>query len=358
MRFPPFLLVLVSFELFALGTPASLAQDESEDASVGSVSSPLFSSHEVLDVRIEADLSAVLKDRGDSPEYRPAKIRFTDADGRDAALEVRIRPRGLFRKNRSNCDFPPLRLNFKKKDVRGTLFDGQDKLKLVTHCQTRRGGYEQYVLKEYLVYRTLNEITDLSFRVRLLRVTYVDDTKANDKGITRYGFLIEDADEMAGRNNADVIEQKGMHQHVTSKDETTLMTVFQYMIGNLDWSVPALHNIVLLRPKELSVFLPVPYDFDFSGVVNAQYAIPPPHLGVSSVEERLYRGNCQTEDELQSTLDRFLARKDEILELWTSDLLDSGNRKRAARYMEDFFKNISNPRSVRADLVNTCRSVS
>lgn len=134
------------------------------------------------------------------------------------------------------------------------------------------------------------------------------------------------------------------------------MAVFQYLIGNSDWSVPALHNIVLLRPEDLSVFLPVPYDFDFSGVVDARYAIPPPHLGLSSVTERLYRGNCQSEEDLQPVLDRFLARKEDILALWNSDLLDSGTRKRAVRYVEDFFETIENPREVRAELIRTCRA--
>ena len=164
------------------------------------------------------------------------------------------------------------------------------KLKLVCGCD-RGIESEALILKEYLVYKIYNLLTDMSFRVRLLRINY-QDTRNKLKPYSQYAFLIEDVDEMARRNKCYEVEKLSFRSDGTSQEQMTLVAIFQYMIGNTDWAIPNYHNIKLMRPVTDSFSMPytIPYDFDFCGLVNANYATPPEELGISSVRERAYRG--------------------------------------------------------------------
>src|SRR5256885_2062303 len=163
-------------------------------------------------------------------------------------------------------------------------------MKLATHC---RGGrnFEQYTLEEYLIYRIFNLLTERSFQVRLAHVTYVDTAHTRDT-LTRYGFFIEDDNRMARRNHTHVITSQGIPQEGTDPDQVGLIAVFEYMIANTDWSVGGLHNIVLTEDTSGTVY-PVPYDFDWSGVISTPYARPDARLNITSVRQRLFRGYCR-----------------------------------------------------------------
>ncbi len=336
-------LLALTAGLGAQGVPDSLAPAQ-----------PVFASHEILNLRLATDLKTTLKDIGkdhgdfefEGEGLHPATLSYLDADGNPVVLDVDVSTRGHFRRHPRNCNFPPLRLRFKPDRPRGTIFEGQNKLKLVTHCRDKQDESEQYVLLEYLVYRSYMLLTDKSSRVRLARTTYVD-TEGKRDSLTTYSFLIEDDDRMAARNGASVLDSLGVHQADTDDEHGTLVALFQYFIGQADWKVSALHNIKLLNAGS---FLPimVPFDFDFSGVVDAKYASPPEELGTQSVRERVFISPCRTTYDLNRVFGLFNDRKDAIYALYTDqEGLYQKQVKRTLTYFDQFYKRINDPKDAR-----------
>ncbi len=324
-----------------------------------STAQPLFASHDTLAVRITAPLSAVQQER-DSSDYHDGTFEYQDAAGTPHVLDLKLRARGNYRRQEKTCRFPPIRLNFRKSQVAGSLFDGQDKLKLVTHCHLSNMRFEQYVLKEYLAYRILNALTDKSFSVRLLRIDWVY-TDSPEDSVQRYGFVIEHDDRLAERLGYDAVESPGINPTELDPEHATLVAVFQYLIGNTDFSLirgtaedGCCHNAVLLG-KEGQRYLSVPYDFDFAGFVNTPYAEPNPSLSIRSVRSRLYRGYCDANDALEPTLQAFREKRADIAALIRQqEGLDDRNRNRSLRYVEGFFKTIDKPSTVRRRMLDRC----
>ena len=314
----------------------------------------LFASHDPLELVLKSDFRRLRRDRDQDEDQRPGRLSFTGAAGDTVTLDVQVRTRGNFRLRRRTCNFPPLRLNFKKRDTRGTVFAGEDKLKLVVHCQDDKEEYEQYVLQEYLIYRAYNLFTDKSFRVRLARITYVD-TGSDKEALTRWAFLKEDEDRMAARNGMDIFEMQGLHPENTEYELITLLYVFQYLIGNTDWSVSKQHNIELMA-DETQVPYAVPFDFDWSGIVGAPYAKPDPSLPIRNVRDRFFSGYCRGPDELAPVFAEFNAKKDELYALYHSQPgLDEEYRKKTLEYLDEFYETINDPRKVDRRLVRGCR---
>lgn len=317
--------------------------------------SQLFEAQDMVSLRLETDLGLLFSDRGDDPQQQQATLTYTGQDGNDVSQLLKVRLRGNFRKN--HCDFPPIRLNFAKKEAHGTLFEGEDKVKLVTHCKDKEHDYEQYVLLEYLSYRLFNELTDFSFRVRLARITYVDTEKAR-KPLTRYGFLIEDDDAMALRNEGVKLEEEGHHQESTNYDQISKMALFQYMIGNTDWSVSGLHNIRLVHTGESLLPYAVPYDFDFSGFVNATYASPDPRLPIKTVRQRLYRGYCRPESALTTQVALFESKKEQFYRMINEfQPLRSTVRKDTRKYLDAFYKTLASTRRMQRAFIDACQEL-
>ncbi len=318
----------------------------------------VFQSSEPMQITIEVDLDKLLDDRSQDSEYRPARFSYISEEGDSLSFDAKIKTRGNFRLKKSHCDFPPIKLNLKKKEMEGTVFDDNDKFKLVTHCDSRRDAYEEYVLQEYLVYRSYNLLTDISFQVRLARVTYVDSENDREP-LSRFAFLIEDNDDLADRLNARLVEQKGISPRLPSPSDMMRVAVFQYLIGNTDWSVSVLHNVELIKPVDQSILLPVPFDFDFSGVINTRYATPDPKLGIDSVEERMYRGICRSSSQLEPVLEVFREKKDAIYDLYgTFPYLRDKVKRRTLEYFDEFYSTINNERRVRAEFEDRCARMS
>ncbi len=317
---------------------------------------PLFASDAPLELTLEADFRQLRRDRrGETPE-RPARVRVVGSDGDTVTLPARLRTRGNFRRDPANCSFPPLRLNLEKGATEGTPFAGQDKLKVVGVCRPNRRSYEQLVLLEYLTYRAYALLTEASFRTRLARVTYVD-TSGEDEPFTRYAFFIEDDDALASRMGAtafELEEGKNLPPQYFDPVSSARMAIFQYMIGNTDWSDVAGHNIQILDMGGVAV--PVPYDFDFSGLVDAPYAVPDPDLGIRSVRERLYRGWCWPGLDVGPILEEYRTARSGILGLFqTVPDLDDGERGRAVRYLEAFFEEIETDARAQRTFLRDCR---
>jgi hypothetical protein len=213
------------------------------------------------------------------------------------------------------------------------------------------------ILKEYLVYKIYNLITDKSFRVRLVNLT-VEDDKNKKKPFSQFAFFIEDVGALAKRNHCTELKNVRINTETTQREQMTLVAIFEYMIGNTDWAVSVLHNIRLLKSKEDSTLRPfvVAYDFDYSGLVDAEYAIPDPLLNTTTVLERVYRGFPRTMEELDKTLQVFKDQKEKIYSLVKKfELLSSRNRDEMIGYLNDFYKQINDKRTIKNVFIDDAR---
>ena len=325
-------------------------------ASAGDLPDPLFQDDATLAVTITGPLTTVAKERP-KEDYVPGQFSFTAADGTSVSLDVEIRTRGHFR--HETCDFPPLTLNFKKSQTDGTLFDKQDKMKLVVHCDDSK-RYEQAVLREFLAYRILSQVTNLSFRVRLLRVTYVDSEHRRDEQV-RYAFLLEHKNRLAKRIGRKDLEIARTKVSAIQPDQLNLTSVFAFLIGNTDFSPVAgppddecCHNYVLFG-SDVDPILAIPYDFDQSGFVDAPYALPNENLRIRSVTQRLYRGRCANNEHLEESIGMFSNERDKLFALIADqEGLDSRARKQVTRYLDDYYENNDDPRDVQRKIINKC----
>ena len=313
----------------------------------------LFEATEPLDITLKADFGAIAKNRGTDKPNHPGVLSYVTAAGDSVALDVQLHTRGHFRLGR--CQYPPLKIVFNREQTAHTTFAHQGSLKLTVQC---RGGqsYTNYLLEEYLIYRTYNLLTDRSFRVRLARVTYAD-ASGKHAPETRRAFFVEDDDRMARRNQMQVFAQKGVTQDELNFEQTGLAMVFQYLIGNTDFAVTALHNIVLMRDSS-GVVYPVPYDFDWSGVIWTPYAQPDSRLEIPTVRQRVFRGTCRAPEELAPLFARFNARKDTIYALYrgmAAEGLEAKRISQALDYYDEFFKTINDPGRTRREFQLGCR---
>ncbi|CAN5614433.1 hypothetical protein BH10BAC3_BH10BAC3_34840 [soil metagenome] len=274
-----------------------------------------------------------------------------DTNAINARVEINLR--GNMR--RSYCKMPPLKLHFIKDSA--SELAPLSSVKLVPSCGFSK-DYEQLVLKEYLLYKMYNLLTDKSFKVRLLLLTY-DDSKKKKKPFTQYAFFIEDADQMAKRNKCLVAaDNQKFLTDATDNRQITLTCLFQYMIGNTDFSVPNNHNIKIIKSKKDTTSKPyaVPYDFDYSGIVNADYAIPNESLGLENVTQRMYRGFPRTMSELNPLLQIFKEQKANIYALIEDcKPLEEYNKKQMTDYLDDFFKMIDKPSEVKSAFIDNAR---
>jgi hypothetical protein len=331
-------------------TPAEYAE-----RALAAERAPLFQSSEPLRITLRTDIEWLIDERDDSIEV-DGTVTVADADGSEVTLPVEVRARGDFRRDRRNCNFPPLRLDFPRDETAGTAFEGEDQLKLVTPCHDDRDDYQRYVYDEYLAYRVLNLLTPYSFRVRLIQITY-EDVEGDYDTRTKIGFLIESDERMAERNRATYVEAEGMRPQYADGGHAVIVDVFSYMIGNLDWSTVLFHNAVLIRTEDAR-FLAVPYDFDFAGVVNARYANEPPALAdrVRSVRERLYRGFCRPELRFETISPLFLAQRGAIEGLYRTFTLyaEPGHGDEALEYYEEFWSVVGDEGEFEDEILDEC----
>jgi len=324
-------------------------------------SAPLFASHDVLELRLEAPFKTVLRDRSQESEYHPGQLFYVDDRGDSVVLDVRVRTRGKFRLQRRICGFPNLHINFRRSQAENTLFAGQNRLSMVAHCQDNRSQYEQYTLQEYLLYRTYNLLTDTSVRVRLARVTYVD-TEGDRDPLTRYMFFLEHFDMLAARHGWEVIEVPQVPPHQQDAHHLLLIEIFQFMIGNSDWSIfraaegeSCCHNVKIIGTMFPPV-VPVPYDFDWSGVISAPYAKPDPRLNIRDVRQRRYWGVCRPAEEFAAIFPLFNERQQAIYDLWRSqEGLDAKRLERTIEYFDEFYEIINDSRKADREIVRKCR---
>lgn len=303
-------------------------------------------------ITLVTNLKRIRGDKQDNAPYREAVLTYKDASGKEISVPARIRTRGIWRLKQ--CEFPPLRINFTNDDTKHTVFKGLDKPKLVNYCRDDDTN-EEYLLQEIQLYRIYHLLTPASHAVRLIRMTYQDSASGKAQ-TTRYAFIEEDPDAVAARMNGKMLKITGAGPNDLDPYQDALVGVFQYFIGNTDFALSALHNAELLG-RANGDYLPVVYDFDFSGAVNARYATPDPRLHIGTVRERLFRGYCVPTDEYTKVFSLFNAKKDSIYALYrdtVGKLLKPDVVRNTLSYYDEFYKTINDPRSAKREIMDAC----
>ncbi len=324
-------------------------RDEGQDDMTG-----LFRRDTVLEMELYLPWDSLLADVGEDPGYHDGTLVYYDSTGRRKELNIEARARGHFRKNPDNCDFPPLKLKFKKKKVAGTVFEGLKDIKMVTHCQNEIIDYEQYVLQEYLIYQTYSLYTPLSFKSRLAKVHYMDMHGPQDT-LTRFAFFIENPEDMAGRNDGELLELESAQEERLNQDQLALMAIFNYMIINTDYSVPIMHNVVLVSRDYFEPPLPVPYDFDWSGLINIPYDSP--YVAhITGSPERLYKGPCLKMKDLLRILSEMELKRREVFTLFVEfPYLDDERKSRNIQDLHLFYILSGNTKLIREAFIMGCQ---
>jgi hypothetical protein len=318
----------------------------------------LFSDFDEMQVTLTGPWNTIRRNKSKDDRY-PVQFTYQVAGGVQNTIDAEVSLRGITR--RRVCDFPPLKLHFDKEKLKGTEFRGNKSLKLVTYCDTN-SKYEQYYIKEFLTYRIYNLITDYSFRVRPMMIDY-KDSERDGQSITRFGFVIEDIDDVAKRNDLEELSIAKVPYRDLEPVTTNRLSIFQFMIGNLDFAVTdgpkddsCCHNSRVIGSGNDDPKYSIPYDFDSSGLVNTHYAAPPDGLKVRNIRQRLYRGFCVNNDELPGTVALFNEKKPEILALFQNDPhLTDRYREDAIDYIDDFYRIINDSKRFQKDIIDKCR---
>lgn len=312
----------------------------------------LFNDDRAIEITLITDIPKLLNSKT-KPAFQKAGISFKLPDSDSTINEViLLRQRGKARK--ITCDMASLMLDFKTPEA--PLLSPLKKLKMVGGCGKTMND-EKYALKEYLVYKIFNLFTEMSFRVRLMKVTYVD-SRNRYKPYTQYAFLIEDIDDLAKRNNCKEKEGQVINTERTNRDQMTLVGMFQFMIANTDWSVPNYHNMKLLTPKKDTLAMPfaVPYDFDYSGFVNTQYAVPTDGLGLNNITERQYRGFARTLEELEAMANIFIQKEEQVLAIINNfSLCETKAKKQMVEFIEEFYEIIRDKKQLKNNFIYNVR---
>jgi len=311
-----------------------------------------FTDESIVEMSLTTDIKK-LQDKNSIESYQPAEVTVILPDSTKITEKIRLFARGKSR--RENCLIPPIMLNFHN-STSPRLYS-LSRLKLVVGCGSSTID-EQLVLKEFLIYKIYNLLEENSFLVRLLKVNY-NDSRGKMKPITQYAYLIEDVDDMAKRNHCMISKKLSFQIDEMDRAKMNKVDVFEYMIANIDWSVPANHNIKVIFPKNdnNSKGFPVPFDFDNAGLVNAYYATPNELVGATSVTERIYRGFPRKMEELQKTFSIFIDKKEAIFSLIKNfELLKPKNKNEMISYLEDFYKIINDKGLVQNIFITNART--
>ena len=340
--------------LLLAASSAAMAQDSTDKAKSPKKKANVtfFDNVTPMNVTITVNLKQLQGDKGDSVPWRNATFAFTGADGVSKTVPVKMRTRGIWRLKK--CEYPPIRLNFAKSSVKGTELDGLQKPKLVSFCRDA-GLHEQYIIEEFQLYRIYNQLTPNSHKVRLIKLTYVDSASGK-MAAKRYAFLEEEPEALAERLGGKMIKDKGALADDMDDYAMALFGLFQFMIGNTDFSVTALHNAELLT-LPTGMLIPIAYDFDFSGAVNTSYAAPEPRLRLDNVRTRRYRGYCVPQDEIDMAVAQFNLKKNDIFALYDDPIgkmIVSNRRESVLDYLRDFYKIINDRGSLRAYATDEC----
>ncbi len=315
---------------------------------------PLFETDESLKLTFTAPFSEIYRVRDKTKQY-PARLLWDES----GEMTVKLQVRGNNRLKKSTCTYPPLKVYFNKEDVKGTIFKKQSELKLVVACKKK---YSQYVRMEYLIYKLFASLSNNNFKVRWVELTFIDNNKAR----TSPGFFIEQKKRMGKRLGLTQVHASRVSPENLDQQSAVTVDLFQFMIGNTDYSnfqgrgeKDCCHNTKLMQrnENESGTYIPIPYDFDNSGIINAQYAVPSPAVPIRSVKIRNYRGLCQANAHIPGAIMRVQSKKEEIIILFAGDnLLTKRTKSRVEKYLRKFYAIIDSPTKMNRYITGACRS--
>ena len=351
----------ILFVVFTLTLAAADAFAESSDPL-------LFDSHEVLNLTMPVNFDKLCRPR-ETPDcdYAPTVFEYRDGTGQIRTVPISIRRRDGWRALETNCQVPTIFVRFDPEHTAGTTFEGQTTLALTSHCgkgistdnqrtRTLPDKFESYVGNEFFGYRLYNLVTDVSLKVRFVRITYADPEDPR-RNFTRNGFFAEHFESLAQRFNAELVSGSGLDLEKLDLAAADEIALFNYMIGNTDWSILAQDNIFLLRfPDGRQV--PVLFDLDMSGLVNAHYAEPAPGLPIRSVKQRYFQGFCNPKTDWDALFAKFGALENDMLRM----LIDApgmgrGDRRASAAFLLDFFDILVSSEERQRKIVDACREM-
>ncbi len=333
--------------LFFCSAPGAFSQQK-EDR--------LFDEKKPLDITLQVSIDQIRESKADSTDVPGVLFYKNDKETFDS-VKVNFRSRGNFRLN--ECYFPPTNIKFKSTDSKGSLFEGTKKIKLVLPCQPQGDG-ATLILKEYLCYKLYQVITPYALKARLVNIDFTSKLKKNDKQFKLRGIILEDGDKLAKRFDSKIAENVTASPNALQDTADLKMSFFQFMISNTDWSSAYQHNIELIQPKT-GRFIPVAYDFDMSGLVDAPYAVVSQagneQLPVNSVRDRVYRGWCRAEDVTQLIRQEFLAKEAELMAVPDEIKQDLPEKtyKEVKQYLQSFFAILKDDIQFKKKMMGDCR---
>jgi hypothetical protein len=310
-----------------------------------------LSKYEPLNVAVETDFKELKSDK-EEEQWQPAVFKVLKGDSVALRLDVQVAARGHMRKK--TCDFPPVKIRFFKEEMENDSLADINELKLVTSCKNSAQN-EEWVQREYLIYELYNLVTEQSFRVKSASVRF-EDTEKKGRYQESFSFFIESINELSTRIGGTPIRPKIVSSRSLDSLAYDRMSVFQYMIGNTDWSVRVRHNIKVIFLDSLNIAVPVPYDFDYSGAVATTYAVPnTDYYPIETVRERYYLGLCRSSAHYQQIFDFYLSKEKALLTHCEKvTYLPKSAKKEMANYFEEFFDVLKNPKVVRREIVENC----
>ncbi len=319
---------------------------------------PLFLSSQTLNISLSGPFTSIDRKRDKEEQYTGGSLTYLDK-GQQITLDVKFKVRGNYRLRKDVCSHAQLWLDLDKEQVAGTLFENQNKLKLVVQCRNRL-RYKNYLLKEHQVYQLYNTITGLSFRTRLVNVLYEDTERG--RSYTQFGIIIEHKDRLAYRTGMKNVALNKIDYTNLDPLQGTIAGLFMYLTGNTDFSFisahedECCHNAKLLHRVGEKRYFPVPYDFDSTGYVDASYAEVNQSLHLRSVRQRLYRGFCVPENIMNEALALFRANQEQMFAIASdSRYLDESSARKSVAYLQAFFAIINDPEKRQDEIVEKCR---
>ncbi len=345
---------IVSFHFIVIFLPLSIIAQEIAPTPIetGPTLFKELQRPDLLKMTIETDLKQLIAKKY-KENWQPVTLKLDDKNGAAVEWEGKVRTRGNIRKK--ICYYPPLKVKFKKKWlVKNGMDSSFNDLKLVIGCK-KGDFYESLVLKELLAYKLYQELTDISFRTQIAEIEFVD---INDKRkpFTTYAFFIENEDEMASRLNAKCAKPRRLKSKYVYADQLDKMALFEYMIGNTDWSVTTSHNVRIIKCQDFPLPLPIAYDFDYSGLVNAPYAVHGEGIQLKSVTERLFLGMCREKGAFEKLVPIFNEKKAAFYKIIQDfEYLEEKKRKSMLHYLDDFYEIINSSKRFKNQILEYCR---
>lgn len=316
---------------------------------------PLFQNQEPLSIKLKMSIKDVKKNTNDST-YLESVLYYKNRSDAYDSLHVELRARGNNR--RENCYYAPLRLKFSKTESEQTPFVGNKKLKLVLPCLIESNN-DDYVVKEYMAYKLYEIVTPVHFKTRLLEIEFIEEKGKRTTTNDLKGFLIEDVDNVAKRLNGNEIKRRIMP---LQQDDLASVrnSFFQYMIANTDYSSMYNHNGKLLFIDKK--IIPLPYDFDMSGLVDTSYSVVSNvqnmNLDITEVTERAYKGYKRDEAIFEQVRQEFIRNKTKMFEVidgLENYFKDKNQFIKARRFIESFFDILQNDKSYQRNIFDKAR---